>query len=212
MKLPEQFGFYSVLTDPLGGYEYLTRLLVDYKIAFVQLRIKEGNLDEITRIAHKLREITLHTSTKLIINDFPEIASKVDADGIHIGQDDMSIEKVRELTGAGKIIGLSTHSPSQTVNACNSKPDYIGIGPVYATPTKKNPDPVIGLQGMKKMLSVATVPSVVIGGIDLSNLRDVLDTGAKNFCMVRQFVKAEKPEDVLKEIIRIYSEHYPGFY
>lgn len=212
MKLPEQFGFYSVLTDPILGYEYLTRLLVDYKIAFVQLRIKNSNLDGITRIASKLRELTIHTSTKLIINDYPEIACKVDADGIHIGQQDMSIEKVRELTGDGKIIGLSTHSPSQTIDACNRKPDYIGIGPVYTTPTKKNPDPVIGLQGMKSMLSASTVPYVVIGGIDLSNLRDVLDTGAKNFCMVRQFVQAEKPEQVLKETLKIYNEYFPGFH
>jgi thiamine-phosphate pyrophosphorylase len=212
MKLPAQFGFYSVLTNPLRGYEYLTELLVDYGIAFVQLRIKEGSADQILRTASRMREITQGTATKLIINDFPDIALKVSADGTHIGQDDLAIEELRPLMDNGHIIGLSTHSPAQTIDACARKPDYIGVGPVYKTPTKKNADPVIGIDGMKEMLAVATVPAVVIGGIDFSNIRDVLDSGAKNFCMVRQLTSSEDPQEILKKTINIYNEYFPGFY
>jgi thiamine-phosphate pyrophosphorylase len=212
MTIPSQFGFYSVLTDPIKGYEFLTKLLVDYKIAFVQLRIKDGDESEILKTAEKMRAITHNTSTKLIINDFPEIAIKVTADGTHIGQSDRPIEEVRTQVGDTAIIGLSTHSPFQTINANSRKPDYIGIGPVHATPTKKNPDPVIGISGMKEMLALATVPAVVIGGIDFTNIRNILDAGAKNFCMVRQLTHSESPEKVLKEMMKIYNEYYPGFY
>ncbi len=212
MKIPSQFGFYSVLTNPLKGYEYITRLLVDYRIAFAQLRIKDGSYDEILRTASMMREITSNSSTKLIINDYPEIAQKVGADGAHVGQEDSTVEEVRSKLGEESIIGLSTHSLSQCINSCSRKPDYIGVGPVYPTPTKKNPDPVIGISIMKEMLLKATVPAVAIGGIDLSNIREVLDAGAKNFCMVRQFTQSNNPEQVLKDIIKIYNEYYPDFY
>src|SRR5512133_2897 len=150
MKIDSQFGFYAVLTDPLVGYEEMTRILVDHRIAFVQLRMKDAPLDTIRRTAEKMRSITLGTSTKFIVNDSPEIANETGADGVHIGQDDYPIEEVRAMIKPGMIIGLSTHSPSQTTDACLRNPDYIGVGPVYVTPTKKNPDPVIGLDGMKK--------------------------------------------------------------
>jgi len=207
-----QFGFYSVLTDPVIGYEEMTRILVDHGIAFVQLRVKDGNISEITKIAEKMRVITAGSITKLIINDYPQIALDVSADGVHIGQDDNPIEKVREFLGDGFIIGLSTHSREQVLDACGRMPDYIGMGPVYATPTKKNPDPVIGITGLKSMLEAATVPEVAIGGIDFTNIRDVLGAGAKNFCMVRQLTVSKNPDAVLKEMKKIYNEYYPGFY
>lgn len=211
MKIPDQFGFYAILTDPLHGYEYSTELLKDSGVAFVQLRIKDMPESTIESIAEKLRKITDGSGTRLIINDSPHIAKRVGADGVHVGQNDMTFNEVRSIIGEEAIIGLSTHSPEQTKNACLVKPDYIGIGPVFPTPTKKNPDPVIGISGMKEMLSLAAVPSVAIGGIDFSNFRMVLEAGAKNFCMVRQFTKAQNPEAVLKEMDKIYKEYYPDF-
>jgi thiamine-phosphate pyrophosphorylase len=200
-KLPFQFGFYAILTNPLRGYEYCTKVLVDAGVPFVQLRIKECSPEDILPVAEIMREATSGSSTKFIVNDFPEIALKCGADGVHIGQDDMPIETVREILGPEAIIGLSTHSPEQTKTACALTPDYIGIGPVFPTPTKKNPDPVIGIDGMKAMLNVATVPAVVIGGIDFTNVQQVLDAGAPNFCMVRQFTQSEKPEETIAEIL-----------
>jgi thiamine-phosphate pyrophosphorylase len=212
MSINRQFGFYAVLTEPLIGYEEMTRILVDQKIAFVQLRMKDAPVDIIRRTAEKMRAITSGSLTRFIVNDSPEIANEVSADGVHIGQDDYPVEDVRAMIKPGMIIGLSTHSPSQTTDACMRNPDYIGVGPVYATPTKKNPDPVIGIDGMKKQLDAATVPAVAIGGIEFSNLRDVLSAGAKNFCMVRQLTKSDTPSKVLDEMKKIYNEFYPGFY
>lgn len=204
------FGFYAILTDPLTGYEKCTEILVDYGIKFVQLRIKNETDDQVRRIAEILIKKTENSETKLIINDYANIAYECGAHGVHLGQNDMPFTDARKLLGPNAIIGLSTHSPEQTSQACALGPDYIGVGPVYPTPTKKIPDPVIGIEGMKKMISISWVPSVAIGGIDLTNLRAVLEAGAKNFCMVRQFTQSTDPQKVLKETLKIYREYYPG--
>ena len=207
MPITPSFGFYAILTNPLKGYDYCTRVLVDGGIRFIQLRIKDEPESAILPVAEKMRKIISGSGSKLIINDYPKIAIACGADGVHIGQDDLDYTTVRNMTGPDMIIGISTHSPDQTAAACALHPDYIGVGPVFPTPTKKNPDPVIGIAGMKKMLAAATVPAVPIGGIDLANLPEVLAAGARNFCMVRQFTQSENPEKVLaslQEICRIY--------
>lgn len=183
---------------------------MDAGIAFVQLRIKDRPPSEILPIALRMRKITLGSDTRFIVNDFPEVARACGADGVHIGRDDMNYEETRKIIGPDAIVGISTHSPEQTKAACVLRPDYIGIGPVFPTPTKKIPDPVIDIEGMKTMLAAATVPSVAIGGIDVTNLRQVLEGGAKNFCMVRRFTQSKTPEKVIEEMKRIYREYYPG--
>jgi thiamine-phosphate pyrophosphorylase len=204
MKIPLEFGFYAILTDPVQGYEYCTKLLVDYEIAFVQLRMKDKPEDLILETARAMREITQGTKTRLIINDNPNIVKTIRADGVHVGQNDMPYNEARTIAGEKAIVGMSTHSVRQMRDACRLKPDYVGVGPVYATPTKKNPDPVIGIEGMKEMLAQATVPAVAIGGITLENLPLVLEAGAKNFCMVRPITTTQEPEKVLREILRVY--------
>jgi thiamine-phosphate pyrophosphorylase len=204
--LHPRFGFYSVLTDPLKGYDYMTSLLVDNGVRFVQLRMKDVPDEVIIDTALRMRKITDGTDTLLIINDNPRIAVEVGADGVHIGQNDMPYEQAREIVGDDMIIGISTHSTQQAADACLKQPNYIGAGPVFPTPTKKIPDPAIGIDGMKEILKISTVPTVCIGGIDLKNLPQVLEAGAENFCMVRQFTQSENPEQVLKEILRVYNQ------
>jgi thiamine-phosphate pyrophosphorylase len=206
ISINDSFGFYAVLTDPVRGYEYCTRLLVDYGIAFVQLRMKDVPRQIVIDTAAMMRKLTCGTKTRLIINDDPGIAKQVCADGVHIGQSDLPYHEARKIVGDGKIIGISTHSVKQMRKACGFSPDYIGTGPVYATPTKKNPDPVIGLNGLKNMLAGATVPAVAVGGITLENLPLVLSAGGKNFCMVRPITTAHNPEAVLKKILKIHME------
>jgi thiamine-phosphate pyrophosphorylase len=205
-KLPLAFGFYAILTDPVRGYEYLTRLLVENQIAIVQLRMKDAPREVILPMAKRMRELTAGTATRLIINDHPEIAALVKADGVHVGQTDMAYNEVRKIVGEDALVGLSTHSPEQTKAACALNPDYIGVGPVSPTPTKKNPDPVIGIATMKEMISLSTVPAVAIGGITLDTLPEVLAAGASNFCMVRPLNQTSEPEKVLKEILRVYDD------
>jgi thiamine-phosphate pyrophosphorylase len=211
-KIPDQFGFYAVLTDPLKGYEYLTSACVEYNVAFVQLRIKDGSVDTIYTTAQAMKKITDGTHTKLVINDYPQIAADIGADAVHVGQDDLSYDEVRNIVGPDMIIGISTHSELQATNTSQLNPDYIGAGPVYPTPTKKIADPAIGTEGLKKILSCTSIPAVAIGGINLDNFREVLDTGAVNFCMVRQITQSADPGRIIKTVQTIYNEYYPGFY
>lgn len=203
-KVPESFGFYAILTDPLHGYSDTTRILVDLGVPFCQLRMKAQSGPVVAATAQEMRRITEGTNTRLIINDYPEIAKEAGADGVHLGQDDMPYEEARDLLGPEAVIGISTHTPEQTTRACRKHPDYIGIGPVYATPTKNNPDPAVGLNGMRQMLADATVPAVCIGGISVDLLPTVLGAGARNFSMVRPVCQATDPGSVVAEILRRY--------
>jgi len=204
VKIPPIFGFYGILTGPLRGYEYLTEVLVAHEISFAQLRIKDAPSATIASIAWNMRRLTEGTKTKLIINDDPDLAARIRADGVHLGQNDMPYRDARKIVGKKAIIGVSTHSVKQVLQSCALCPDYIGVGPVFPTPTKKVPDPVIGIETMRSMLSAATVPAVAIGGITLKNLPDVLAAGARNFCMVRPLNQSRDPEKVLREILKIY--------
>lgn len=204
--VPNNFGFYAILTNPVKGYEYVANITVEHEIPFMQLRMKDTKEYKVLRMAEKLRYITENTNTRFIINDYPRVAVDSGAYGIHVGQDDMPFDQVREIVGPDVIIGISTHNLEQTEETCKKQPDYIGIGPVYSTPTKKIPDPVIGIDGMREMLEKATVPAVCIGGISLKLLPDVLKNGARNFSIVREVCSAENPASVIKEILKIYRE------
>lgn len=206
MDISACFGFYGILTNPIRGYEYVAKLLVDYEVRFIQLRMKKETLKEKYREAERIRKITDGTQSQFIINDDPRMAAEICADGVHLGQDDTTLEEAVKMLPPSALIGLSTHNPSQTEEACKKKPSYIGIGPVYATPTKVIPDPVLGLSGMVEMLAKATVPAVAIGGIDQTNLAEVLKSGARNFCSVRPVNSSDSPEKALKELLKIYRD------
>ncbi len=187
-----KIGFYGILTNPVVGYERLAEVMVERGVRIIQLRMKDASPTEILSMARKIRRI-VPRGTTFIVNDDPEIARDVGACGVHLGQDDMPYGEARKIVGSDAVIGLSTHNPAQTAAACALKPDYIGVGPVHSTPTKKNPDPVIGLGAMKEMLSIATVPAVVLGGIDHDNLAKVLGAGAQNVCAVRCINDSKDP-------------------
>jgi thiamine-phosphate pyrophosphorylase len=199
--LNRTFGLYAILTNPNISYEALAQILVEESVQVIQLRVKDKPQHEIKKIAQSIRRITQGTSTLFIINDDPYLTVDVDADGIHIGQSDQSYEDVRKIVG-NKFIGLSTHNLSQVKGANLLALDYIGVGPVYATPTKVVPDPVLGLDTMEAMVNLSKVPAVAIGGIDLDRLDDVLKSGAKNICAVRAINQAVDHRAVIKEIQR----------
>ena len=196
-----KIGFYGILTNPVVGYERLAEVMVERGVRIIQLRMKDAPADEVLATARRLREI-IPPGVTFIVNDSPEIALESGADGVHLGQDDMPYGEARKIVGPDAVIGLSTHNPAQTTAACALEPHYIGVGPVFATPTKVNPDPVIGLGGMREMLSIATVPAVVLGGIDHDNLAEVLSAGAQNVCAVRCINHSEDPGVELDRMIR----------
>lgn len=195
------FGFYLVMTDPLVGYAKCAEAAVKAGVRMLQLRMKHVSRSEVLREAREVRRVTSGTDTLFIVNDDPEVAAEAGADGVHVGQDDMDPGDIRARFPELKIIGLSTHSPQQVVIA-NKKPvDYIGVGPVYATPTKDIPDPTLGLDVMSRMIQLSCRPAVVIGGIDELRIGSVLKAGAKNFAVVRAVCRSADPYEAIRRIL-----------
>jgi len=209
--MDDAFGLYLVLTDPVAGYEACAEAAVRCGVRYLQLRRKDAPRDAVLETARRVRGITLGSDTLFIVNDDVTIAREVDADGVHLGQRDMPIDEARRLWSApGKRFGLSTHDERQAVLATRRSPDYIGVGPVFATPTKAAPDPVLGLERMATILRSSPVACVAIGGIDGGNLAEVLRRGARNFCVVRAVNRRPDPEAAIRELQCIWRRVTEG--
>ena len=205
----EDFGFYLVMTNPTVGYAKCAEAAVKAGVKIVQLRMKHVPREEILREAREVRRITSGTQTLFIVNDDPDIASEAEADGVHVGQDDLPPSEIRARYPDLRIIGLSTHNINQTRASTSQPIDYIGVGPVYATPTKDIPDPTLGLDTMAEMVRLAKRPAVAIGGIDETRLPDVLKAGARNFAVVRAVCQSENPYDAIARLCDIASKALP---
>lgn len=150
----------------------------------IQLRDKEATAKTLIENGRSIRALTRKAKVLFIINDRPDIAKAVDADGVHLGQDDLPIEVARSILGRGKIIGLSTHSLLQAKAAQKKEADYIGVGPIFATPTKPEYK-AVGVDLIKKVRGEIEIPFVAIGGIDESNIDEILAAGASRVAVVR---------------------------
>ncbi|MCB5250723.1 MAG: thiamine phosphate synthase, partial [Candidatus Cloacimonetes bacterium] len=179
------FGLYIILTNPTISYTKAAEICVKHKIKYLQLREKEMPDKDLLQLAKDIQSICKGSNTKFIVNDNIAIAKLSNADGVHLGQDDLSKEDAIRILN-NKIIGLSTHSISQAQIALQKKPNYIGFGPLFATPTKKKPDPVVGLSPINDVLKMSDeygIPVVGIGGINDTNISDVLDAGIRNVAL-----------------------------
>jgi len=203
--MTDGFGLYLVMTDPVAGYEACAAAAVRCGVRYLQLRMKRGPRDTVLDTALRVREITLDSDTLFIINDDVTIARDADADGVHLGQRDLPLDEARRLWPAPvKRFGLSTHNEQQALLASRQSPDYIGVGPVFATPAKAVPDPVLGLERMASIVRSSPVAAVAIGGIDCGNLAEVLRRGARNFCVVRAVNRRPDPETAIRELQGIW--------
>lgn len=197
----EDFGFYLVMTNPVVGYAKCAEAAVKAGVKIIQLRMKHASREDVLSEAREVRRVTAGTGTLFIVNDDPAIASEAGADGVHIGQDDITPSEVRERFTDLRIVGLSTHNLEQVRSSVSQPIDYIGVGPVYATPTKDIPDPTLGLKTMGEMIAAAAHPAVAIGGIDLTRLPDVRAAGAKNFAVVRAVCQSHDPYGEMLKLI-----------
>lgn len=194
------FGLYLVITNPLTGYAACAESAVAAGVGMIQLRMKHVSRDVKLREALAIRRLTAGTATRFIVNDEPDLAVAAQADGVHVGQDDLDPDEIRIRYPQLKIIGLSTHSPAQVLAANEKKVDYIGVGPVYTTPTKEKPDPVLGLETMAEMIRLSRHPAVAIGGIDAARLPDVIRAGAYNYAVVRAVCQSPDPLDAIRRL------------
>jgi len=168
--------------------------MVEGGVDLIQLRAKEKSISELMELSAELHEVTVKSFTPLIVNDYAEIARQVRAEGVHVGQDDDPIEIVRQKAAREILVGKSTHSLEQARAAQREGADYIGFGPIFATPTK--PDyPAIGLKNIRRVHAEVNLPIFCIGGINIDNLQSVIDAGAKRVVMVSALLKAHNIVD-----------------
>jgi thiamine-phosphate pyrophosphorylase len=138
----------------------------------------------------QIRALTRAAGVSFIVNDYVDVAMLVDADGVHVGQDDLPVAEVKKLLGRDKIIGLSTHSPQQAKDAVRAGADYIGVGPIFATKTKDDVCDPVGFSYLDWVIENISLPFVAIGGIKLHNVDQIVRRGAETICLVTEIVGA----------------------
>ena len=203
------FGLYLIITKPSFSYRKIAETAVQYNVRYLQLREESLSDREILKTADEIMQITNGTETRFILNDRADLAAICGADGLHLGQDDIRLADAKKICGE-KVsrFGLSTHNLEQVKEAVKLNPDYIGFGPIFHTPTKAKPDPVIGTEMIPEAVKLAgDIPVVAIGGIDGGNLSRVLDAGARNVCMVRYFMDNADFERRVKETVTILNDY-----
>ncbi len=168
--------------------------MVSGGVDIIQLRGKDKSIEELMNLASEIHEITVQSDTPLIVNDHAQLAARVPVEGVHVGQDDDSVAVARQKAGRHLIVGKSTHSLEQAHAAQGEGADYIGFGPIFATPTKPDYKP-IGLGAIRQVCLDVTVPIFCIGGINIDNLQQVIDAGAKRVVMVSALLQAHSIVD-----------------
>jgi thiamine-phosphate pyrophosphorylase len=175
--------------------------MIDAGIKIIQYREKEKNMAEKYEQCLKIRKLTRDAGVFFIVNDHIDLALIVEADGIHVGQEDLPIEAVRRLVGENMVIGLSTHSPLQAKEAIERGADYIGVGPIFKTYTKKDVCDPVGFEYLDHVVQhYPEMSFVAIGGIKANNVGEVAGHGAKCISLVTEITGAENIAGKIKEI------------
>lgn len=189
-------GLYGITADKFSRGRSnieVARQMIAGGIDIIQYREKRPHMSfgEMLDECRTLRRMTREAGVLFIINDYPALAQLVDADGVHVGQDDFPVPEVRKLIGPNKLIGLSTHGPEQAAAAVDAGADYIGVGPIYSTQTKDDVCAPVGLGYLDYIIRHSPLPFVAIGGIKEHNLSEVLAHGATTVCLVTEIVGAD---------------------
>ncbi len=189
------------LTD-LSHAEQVEKLIAG-GARFIQLREKRASPKEFYEAAQAAIEIARRHSVKIIINDRVDFALALKADGVHLGQDDLPPDAARKILGEKAIIGFSTHSVRQAIEAVRFPVDYIAVGPVFATETKENPDEIVGVEGVREVrAAIGDFPLVAIGGITSKNFQAVLEAGADSLAIIKSVLF---PPETIAENLQAFS-------
>lgn len=169
----------------------VTEVLLEAGVRMIQFRDKHASSRELYRTSSGIAERVRNAGGMLIVNDRADVARAVYADGVHLGQEDLPVELARRVLETGKRVGYSTHDLVQVVEAEHSSADYVAFGPVFPTRSKENPDPVVGLEGLRRARNATRKPLVAIGGITAQNARSAIEAGADAVAVISELVGAE---------------------
>src|SRR5579863_2067174 len=174
-------------------------------VTLIQYRNKSGHargmLEQARELKTRCRTGVSDPHIQLIMNDRADLCLAADFDGVHVGQDDLSAESVRKIIGPQRWLGVSTHNPDQLREADLTSADYLAIGPVFATSSKENPDPVVGLEGVRRARALTRKPLVAIGGITRANAASVIEAGADSVAVISDLIR--EPRKSAEEFFRI---------
>lgn len=188
-------ALYAIL-DPDLAATPLTALagkLADAGVRLIQLRDKRSGARKIYTQARELADILAERSVCLIVNDRPDVAAVLGAAGVHLGQEDLSVEQGRRICGPRLWVGVSTHNLEQLREADRTSADYIAVGPIFLTSTKQNPDPVVGLEFLRAARQLTRKPLVAIGGITIESAAEVFRAGADSVAVIRDLLETPDP-------------------
>ena len=175
----------------------------DAGVTLLQLRDKSGSPQQILAHAARLKDIFAGTGATIILNDCPDLAALAELSGVHVGQQDLSPDDARIVAGPGRIVGVSTHNEAQVRVAAITSADYIAIGPIFTTGSKQNPDPVVGLEGVRLARSLTEKPLVAIGGITRANARSVIEAGADSVAVISALLA---PGETMGQVVRDFLD------
>jgi len=179
-------------------------------VRLFQYRNKSGTKRAVYEASLPLARIAREANALFLVNDHADIASAVDADGVHLGQDDLPIEQARKVLGKGKLIGISTHSREQAREAERSGADYIGFGPIFQTSTK-NAGEAQGLQNLSLVKQSVSVPVIAIGGVNQTNAGAAIDAGADGVAVISAVLSASDIKQAAEELLRIIRANRAKF-
>jgi thiamine-phosphate pyrophosphorylase len=203
IELPKIYPITNVEISKISHVEQVQQLIKG-GAKLIQIREKKATSRDFFEQAQKCLEIAKKSNVKILINDRIDIALAVKADGVHLGQDDLSPIYARQILGEKAIIGFSTHSVSQAIKAVKLPINYVAIGPIFQTTTKENPDEIVGLNGLNQVKNaIGDFPLVAIGGINLENAQKVFENGANSIALISAIL--DKSSEIEKKIAEFLS-------
>ncbi|HTU32937.1 MAG TPA: thiamine phosphate synthase [Candidatus Acidoferrum sp.] len=199
---------YAIIDPALTARPVLqvTESLISAGVELIQLRDKRGSPRAIYHQAREIMRQFAGSGVRFIVNDRPDIAGMCAADGVHVGQDDLPVEPARAICPKPLWVGVSTHNLAQLRDADRTSADYIAVGPIFATGTKANPDPVVGFDFIRAARQATRKPLVAIGGITVESAADVFRAGADSVAVIRDLLAAPDPSRRAREYLEIARE------
>jgi thiamine-phosphate pyrophosphorylase len=177
--------------------------LVDAGVRLVQYRNKGASASELFERSKRLSALLVPAGVTFIVNDRADVASATEASGVHVGQEDLGAEAARLVIGTGKLLGVSTHTSEQFKQAIATSADYVAVGPVFSTSTKANPDPVVGIELIRRIRPLTDKPIVAIGGITLDRAAKVIQAGADSVAVISDVLLAPDPGQRARQYIEL---------
>jgi thiamine-phosphate pyrophosphorylase len=181
----------------------LAETLAESGVELIQYRNKNATSRDLFEISRKLSAHMSKRSVRFIVNDRPDIAMLCGAGGVHVGQEDLGVEQARAICGAGRWVGISTHTLEQVAAADRTSADYIAFGPIFPTSTKQNHDPVVGTDLLRRVRRMTRKPLVAIGGITVERAAEVYDAGADSLAVARDLIVAKDPGARVREYLQV---------